>query len=199
MNDDRLRNLLRDADAAAPPPPVRDLATAVRERARRRSRRRRAAVLATVVLLPMSALAVALLHKERPAETASIASRPVQVDDVALRDEAIRLRAESGLQTAVALRLRLQADRRAHLARERSLMDAGARTPSFLSERDKAALTLLDHGDRLRGELQQVEAALAAYRRAIELFPESQWAAVARKRIEEIKPRAAGMPSADAA
>jgi hypothetical protein len=51
----------------------------------------------------------------------------------------------------------------------------------------------------LRRDLRQVDAALAAYRRAAELFPETQWAAVARQRIDELKARVDAPPAPDAA
>ena len=36
-----------------------------------------------------------------------------------------------------------------------------------------------------------VDAALAAYRRTIQLFPDTKWAAVAKQRIHELRPDAA--------
>ena len=52
---------------------------------------------------------------------------------------------------------------------------------------DKAAFILVYQADRLYRELNQTDSAVEAYNRVIHLFPENQWARVARQRIEEIE------------
>ena len=52
-------------------------------------------------------------------------------------------------------------------------------------------ITLVNRPTReLPGSLKQVDAALAAYRRTIELFPGTRLAAVAKQRIDQFKPDA---------
>ncbi|MFH1716490.1 MAG: tetratricopeptide repeat protein [Planctomycetota bacterium] len=52
---------------------------------------------------------------------------------------------------------------------------------------DKTAFILVYQADRLYRELNQTESAVEAYNRVIELFPENQWANVARQRLSEIE------------
>ena len=92
---------------------------------------------------------------------------------------------------AVANETMKRADRRRRLSRASESLAAATPPSTIGDQRDRAALTLLDHGDRLRRDLKEVDAALAAYRRTIELFPDTKWAAVAKQRIHELRPDAA--------
>jgi hypothetical protein len=138
----------------------------------------------------MTAALFWVLHRPDPSTRRVAIQPPAAIDWQALQVESARLKAEADLQAAVATRLGARRDQRDRLARERARLAAAALAPTLVSERDKAALTLLDHGDRLRRELKRTDAALAAYRRTIELFPETRWAAAARQRINEMKPDA---------
>jgi TolA-binding protein len=82
------------------------------------------------------------------------------------------------------------------MARERSgrqlaLAERIRTTPVYsnspASTRAGAALTLVGQADRLRDLLQRRDDALATYRRAAALFPETPSAAVARQRIEQLE------------
>ena len=193
-----LADLLHEADEAAPPPPtpVR-LAEAVRARSRTVAFRRR---VVAVAALPLVAIAPAawLIRGAPPApgdHAASRASLPTTIpappaNGFPLPAEAAALKAEASLRLAVADALRLRDERRRRPARSFDARPPMNLVDSIESEREKAALTLLDHADRLRRDLKQADAALAAYRRTIELFPETRWAAVAKQRIEDLKPDA---------
>jgi hypothetical protein len=52
-------------------------------------------------------------------------------------------------------------------------------------QRDRAALILVYEADE-HARQRQPDQAVARYRRAIELFPQTHWAAVARQRLKEI-------------
>ena len=183
MTTDPLAVRLRQADAAAPPPRLRAaLAETVRARARARSRRRAAGAAALVTL---AAGWSAWVTRDR----APVASPVAQATSVTpapppapadLRSEISRLRAESDARLAAVAMLRV---RRASLPP--SSIDASS---TARAEREKAALAMVDHADRLRRDLKQVDAALSAYRRTVELFPDTRWAAVARRRIEQLGP-----------
>ena len=179
MTHDVLTDLLRDADAAAPPPPATDrLAEKVFRRARTRSRRRRLFAAAAVV-----ACSAALLWSFPKSMTPPQPGRGVAAIDPM---EISRLRADAAMHLKVADAVASRTRRRAGTTQVRD-------TPVTIeSEREKAALALLDHGDRLGRDLKEVDAALAAYRRTVELFPDTGWAAVARERIARLKPGAAG-------
>ena len=208
MSRDLLSDLLRDADASAPPPPApRGVAERVRARSRARDRRRRATAL---VVLPVGVATVAalLLRDRAPvdairrvaasqATTAVASTGPTTaaappVDPTAALDEARRLQSEASIQLAVARGLNARRELRRR-ASERAGSTDLARGTSLRGEREMAALTLLDHADRLRRDLKEVDAALATYRRTVELFPDTAWAAVARRRIEELRPDARGV------
>jgi hypothetical protein len=190
MSDDRLSNLLREIDATSPPPPLAGLASAVLRRARARSRRRRV-VVTTIVLFVPTAAALSWFARRPDASKDHVAVQPpAAMDFEALQAESARLQAEADLQTEIARRLGTRQEQRERVARESTRPAKGAHVPTLRSERDRAALTLLDHGDRLRRELKQVDAARAAYRRTIELFPETHWAVVAKQRVEQLEPDA---------
>ena len=190
MNDDSIAQLLRETDATSPPPPLAGLASSVRHRAHTRARRRRSAAVAIIVLLPAAAALSWALRPTLPVPDKTLVLAPsTQSNPQLLQAEATRLREEATVQAAVLSRM-AQRERRESVLRRRDQLASRAAFATGATEREKAALILLDHGDRLRKELRQSDAALAAYRRAAELFPETKWAAVARQRIEEIKPRA---------
>ena len=52
---------------------------------------------------------------------------------------------------------------------------------------DKTAFTLVYQANRMYGELNQKDSAIRTYKRVIELFPQSKWADVARRRLLEIQ------------
>jgi hypothetical protein len=51
---------------------------------------------------------------------------------------------------------------------------------------DTVALVMVRQADRLAGQPDRRETAVAQYRRTIELFPQSPWAVAARQRLTEI-------------
>ena len=57
---------------------------------------------------------------------------------------------------------------------------------------DKTAFILVYQADRLYRELNQTESAVETYKRVIQLFPENQWAKVARERLAQIKENQSG-------
>ena len=115
---------------------------------------------------------------------------PPAADATVLLAETRRLESEAAIHLAVASGLAARRDLRRRAA-ETAADDRGAAPVTSLRlEREKAALTLLDHADRLRRDLRELDAALAAYRQTVELFPDTPWAALARRRIEEMVPDA---------
>jgi hypothetical protein len=178
MTEGRLAELLRVADAP-PPTEVADLARRVRGAAQTRARRRQVAA-ATLTLIGVAVGATFWMTREHPRVAAPPLARaaraPVSPTTVA------RLKSEAQVHSTVATAVHAR-----ELRRRLSVPDAAA---TVELERDKAALAMLDHAERLRRDLRQVDAALATYRRTAELFPGTRWAAVAKERIEQIKPGA---------
>lgn len=58
--------------------------------------------------------------------------------------------------------------------------------PDYQFQRDRAALILVYEANRHVQE-NRPAAALASYRRAIELFPQTHWAGVARQRVKQMQ------------
>jgi len=183
---DSLAELLETTDAAFAPPLLQsDLARAVRRRASRRSRVR---ACGTVILL-FASLGIAVLLHRRPASSTLVVIQPPPSRATNPRESESQLRelrATADTQHATLERWRRSHDTRRRLERVHATLAAAAPSPEVIAvERERAALILLDHADRLRLELKEEEAARAAYRRTIELFPDTRWAAVARQRMEQ--------------
>jgi hypothetical protein len=172
-----LRQLLQRVDLfAGEPSNRRDLVSEVVERRRRRTRNRRTIALcstlfaiASIALLKMPALNRSPVAQSRPAMPANLHA---QVADALLDAKVHELTAEAMLR-ALAMRPGGVSDRR--LAQSTLQM-----------QRDRAALLLVYEADRDFRE-NKPEQAANAYRRAIELFPTSTWADVARRRLEQIQ------------
>jgi hypothetical protein len=177
MNDpmsDRLSQLLRDADASAPAAVRRDtpgdIAHAVRRRRRREIIRTRA-ITAACVVIGVLALGFSL-RRDRPAAEIVQKKQP-ETPAVTLARLDLDVDARVAELTAQRL-LSAEAQRRAPAARRVDVQE----------QSDRAALVLVYEGDGYaRGK--RATDAIAAYQRAIELFPQSRWADVARQRLKE--------------
>jgi hypothetical protein len=160
MNEQALRQLLLDADAAAPTPATSngDVASNVRHRLRRRRQSQLAS--ASILLCAILAL-VPLLHKNpKPMPIANATSAGNELT-------MIRLRADS--QAAAATRLiqyQRSVDLRTTTARK---LDRGHPLDRLQQQREAAARLLTQDGE---------------YRRVIQLFPETHWASIARQRLQ---------------
>ena len=160
MNEQTLRQLLIDADAAAPTPATSngDIASNVRHRLRRRTQSQMAA--ASLALCAMLAL-VPLLHKN---------SKPTPIaNDTRARKELAMIRLQADSQAAAATRLiqyQRAVDLRTTAARK---FDRGQPLDRLQQQRESAARLLTQDGE---------------YRRVIQLFPETHWAAIARQRLQ---------------
>jgi len=210
VNDEQLRQLLREADASAPPHASSgDLARRVRARARQRRRTAQSVAVAAFVLASVAGagLRLARLQFNRqhlakhvtppgrvdpsPAPVPSPPPRPaVIVDAERLRRENAQLEAEARLHLLTAeamLRREASASRAASAARSAEQV---ARRPDPIVEiaagRGQAAQTMLRYGDRLLRE-PDPKAAAVAYERVLELFPSTPEADSARQRLAQIK------------
>jgi tetratricopeptide (TPR) repeat protein len=184
VNEEQIKRLLMQADQAAGEPAFGPLTTA---RTRRHAHRRRlvriAAPTAVAVTIVLAAVLGTLwLPRQR--------SQP-QPERIASLEEQVR---QLQAQTQTTLKLVqdvLDRDRQQrHLA---SLEAELARIPDPVQEIDRqvdrAAFILVYQADKLYKELNQTEAAVAAYKEVIQLFPTNQLAQVARERLSEIEQR----------
>jgi hypothetical protein len=157
--------------------------------------------MAAAVLLPVALVVLAAAQHRFAGRSArervTVTTRPAspekapQADAASMLAESKQFAAQAEWHQSAANSLDGLRRRRERLARARErLAEAGA--DPVMRERERAALALLDHADRLRRDLKQADAALATYRRTIELFPDTRWAHVARQRIDQLKPDARG-------
>jgi hypothetical protein len=193
MNVDPLGKLLRDVDAAQP---LRgssrsssdDLVAQVRRRARRQVQARRAAAAAALLVaiggavvwhasLPSSPSKVIVL-----ATSPTTAIAPAPVDTAQLQRELARLNAEAELHQQTAIRI---------LARERAaaaapVVAAPDANQALTAQVERSALTMVNRGNSLLHVPGAKAEAAESFKRVLELFPQSQAAAMARQRLDQI-------------
>ena|SRR5437762_2977956 len=169
MYHDSLTQLLKDADASTPMPAIEsDILILVRRRRVRRQMRRGAGAFGVSVL----AVALAIIAS---------ANRPTRVVTRASQGSLASLSIDADLHQRTAERL---------LAMQRSRPDCAAESndgvDSVQLQRDRAALMIVYQANQyLRDD--HADLAIAAYRRTIELFPQTHWAEVARQRLRELE------------
>lgn len=184
MNGDSLHDLLNRTDAAATPSAVvaDDLAGRVRHIAKRRRRVRSAAAVGALVVLGL--MTTILVWPKSPRHQAEIAqSAP---DPVRLRAELTALRAEADARLAVVEIVLDREEKRQQTEKLRRVLNRPDALERVHREQDRAALILFCQADRIFKDPNRRQAAAAEYRELVELFPHSQWAAVARQRLQVI-------------
>ena len=188
VSGDELKQLLRTADAHGPAAPLHadDLSARVQRRlARRRQRQATAVTLGVFILVGVGVFTV--LRDDPPTQRNVIAlpattvTAPARRHNARPRRRGRRLRLTATLHELTAQRL-LAASARAFAAAGDVLRRSS--DPQLL--RDRAALVLVYDADRDVRENRPADAR-ARYRRAIELFPHTHWAQVARQRLKEIQ------------
>ena len=192
MNDDRLRQILQQADrmaGTARPTPV-DVA-AIRQRADAR-RRIRTIGLATLAAAATVGICIGLgLSSERrraqpaqPPHAAAVAdSRRV----AQLEAEVQELQASTDRALALLQEVAQQRDRDRRLDGLRREL-AGILDPmdEVRAQVSQAAERMVREADQLWLGQRQRRLAMARYQRIIELFPDNEWASVARQRLSQI-------------
>ena len=177
---DRLSQLLRAADAP-PPTAAGDLVQRVQRR-RTRERTTRRAIAASVLLLALCLPWVTRLRS--PVQPVVIAPAPsVAVVTPPTPAAVAALDAEARLHEQVADRLLASSSRGRRGAQTKSPHDPAL--AELQQQRDRAALLLVYEADQYRQRNQPIDA-VASYRRAIELFPQTHWADVARQRLKDL-------------
>ncbi len=184
MNEDQIKALLQRADEAAGAS-VFDPVTVARVRQRVRRRRfLRAGVPAATAVLVATGLWVTCMRTAKP-------QPQPQPQRLASLEERVR---QLRTQTEAALRLVQEVLERDWQDRRLAALEAElARIPDPMQEIDRqvdrTAFILLYQADRLYNELNQTESAVRAYQEIIQLFPENQWADVAREKLSRIEQR----------
>jgi len=191
--NDPLAAMLRRADADAPLPPVREgLAVAVRQASRRRHNRRLVATAAAIVVVAASVVAALRFSVDRSPNTLTAQSAPLPLTPLPPLEspaEYQRAKYEAAALATSADRLLAAERHRRRLAELAARAEDPAPTPTdrIASLRAAAALTLISQADRYKTRADSPLDALATYRRAADLFPDTPWVTVARRRIEELQ------------
>jgi len=181
MTQDRIENLLMQADrAAGPPAPVAVSLSTIRRRANRRSTM---AAVASVAAAAVLIAAIAILSR-----SADTRDSPQPEKRIASLEDQIRQ-----LQATTDATLSLVREVLDNESRQRRLDELQAKLAAIADPReeirtqiDKTVFTLVYQADRLYYELNQADSAVEAYNQVIMYFPKNRWADVARKRLEDI-------------
>jgi hypothetical protein len=184
MTEDKIKNLLRQADEAdGGATPVKVNISLIRHRASRKNMINLIAPLSTaaVLMIALSILTVMFRSKEPTQEQQKIALLETRIKQLQARTDAALSLIHQVLEDE---------QRQSRLDELRAQL---ASIPDPLEEVrrqvDKTAFILVYQADRLYKELNKTESAVENYNRVIELFPENRWAKVARQRLSEIENR----------
>ncbi len=191
MTDERLAQLLKDADAAGPVPVIpADLAERVLARAGRRRVVRVGtwAAAAAAVLMAGVGTGIFLWHRPHAGSAGGdlVANAGLAKPDLpALRRDMalLRIQAESNARVAKMM-LDIEAQQR-RMAQASAALRALDPLALARAEVDQAARLVVLEADRKAQESRSAEAA-GDLKRVIEVFPGSAWAQVARERLAEL-------------
>ena len=183
MTEDKIKNLLQKADktAGAPAPIPAVLLKAVR----RRANQRRFIRLATPIAAAVTVLIAFGIWR--------LTGTPVkqmheQVKVAALQAEIKQLKAQTDATLKLVREVLENQRRQRRIAKlEAKLASISDPLEEMQRQADKTAFTLVYKANRMYGELNQRDSAIRTYKRVIELFPQSKWADVARRRLSEIR------------
>jgi hypothetical protein len=170
VNDERLGQLLTDADAAAPPPQLaNELSTRVRGRLRRRQISARLAGAGVAVILAAAVLLIQ--HNTHPLR--AIVRSPHPSDGVPLeqlRAEVIQLASDAAVHERVADALLRGREQSLRQQKWRRALDTTSEDPGRVIQeaRDRAAEILVRDADRMPPDSLH---ALQEYRYVAQLFP----------------------------
>ncbi|MHC4557118.1 MAG: tetratricopeptide repeat protein [Planctomycetota bacterium] len=182
MTEDRIKNLLQEADRTAGQPAQVSVNLST---VRRRANRRRLVSFAA----PITAAAVVLIATGIWNLTTRTAETTLEQDKIASLETQIK---QLQARTDAALNLIHEVLEDERRQRRLDVLEAQLTSiPDPLEEMqkqvDKTAFILVYQADRSYRELNQMDSAVEAYNRVIELFPKNRWAQVARQRLSEIE------------
>lgn len=191
MSDERLEQLLRQADEAFArlPCPATDLGI----RVRRQARRQRRVIMLGSAAAAMLALVVSAISLRSDRGAPLRPEGPVMADNSAVHEQVAQLQAEiDRLKEEIASHARVVEEvmRRAEIEqRLAALKQQAAIDPlqEVSDQVDRAALIMVYQADRMYRELNLRESAVASYEQTIKLFPQTHWAQVAKDRLAALK------------
>ena len=184
MTEDKIKNLLQEADRqAGPPAQARVTVSAVRRRA---NRRRLISLAGPPAAAAVILIAAGLWNAVDSTTKTTQESRKIASIESQLRQLQARTDAALNLIEEVLAEERRQTRLDELQAQLAAIADPLEEAQKHL---DKTAFILVYQADRMYRELDQTDSAVRAYNRVIELFPQNRWATVARQRLSEIENR----------
>jgi hypothetical protein len=180
VREEQIKNLLQQADEAVGAAAFRRPDTGeIRRRVRRRQRMKFALPIAAVLLL--GAVVWSLCQRDKPPMPSEqrLATMEAQIEQLQAQTEEVLKLVHEVLQK--------DKQERRLAALEAELARIGDPAGEVEQQVDRTAFVMLYQADRLYKQLRRTESAVEAYKEIIQLFPENQWAEVARERLSEIK------------
>jgi tetratricopeptide (TPR) repeat protein len=186
MTEDKIKNLLQEADrmAGLPGAVSANLSAIVRRRAHRRHLR-------ISLTAPLAAAAVILIAAGIWNLTIRTTEKTKDQEKIVLLEkqfEQLRVKTDAAINLIQEM---LVAEQKQHSLDELEAQLASIPDPLEVIQRqvDKTARILVYQADRLHRELNRTDSAVATYNRVIELFPNTIQAQKARQRLSEIESR----------
>ncbi len=180
MSDERLKELLQRADETAGAPAFRNpRAGEIRRRVFRRRLKMISLPAAAVLLIGVGVGTLCLRRECTPPPQQQIATVEAQLRQLQAQTDAVLKLVHEVLEKD-----RQEGQLAALEAELASIPDP---TEEIERQVDKTAFVMLYQADRLYKQLRQTDSAVEAYKEIIQLFPENQWADVARERLSEIQ------------
>jgi hypothetical protein len=186
MTDDKLKNLIKEVDRnAIQPCPVEVDISTIYKRAHRRkiSRIVYPAAVAAVLILAVGIWSLSIKKTETGKEQIQIAS-----NDTTMKIKQIMASTDEAINLIQEIRENEERQRRINKL-EAELASIPDPIKQINEELDRTAFILVYSADKMYKELNLTSSAVETYKRVIKLFPDNQWAQVARERLEEIKNR----------
>lgn len=193
MNEDRLRQLLHEADRhVAPPPSSGDLAGRVWGMNRRWQRTTAIGAAAALLLIAIGTSYWMLAGRSQGPSLAgndspSINARSESEVVARLRAEMERLTAEADERANRLNRFLAALDTQRVLAESRRDLQLTDPLAQAHRQTDLAARAIVFQANQFQHKLNMPRSAASAYRRVADLFPQSYWAQVARQQLERIE------------
>ena len=190
MTEDKIKDLLQKADRmAAQIRPLHIDPVAIHRRAERRHLIMNIAAPAAIaaILLFASIIVIQAARPHKPSEQKQIFS---------LQQELKHLQAKTDAVLNLVQQV-LESERRQRRLNELEATLASIPDPIEETQRqvDKTAFILVYQADRLYRQSNQTDSAVQTYNRVIKLFPQTQWAEVARQRLSEIETKKLNKPN----
>ncbi len=184
MTEERLKNLIQEADKnAGSPAPVHIDISAVRRKANFGYR--------ILIKIPLAAAAVLLIVvgiRYLPISRTETTERQVQIASLEIQIKQLQVSTDAAINLIHEV---LEQEQRQTRLDKLEIRLASIPDPleEMSKQVDKTAFILVYQADRLYRELNDTDSAVETYKRVIKLFPENQWAKVARERLTEIEER----------